>query len=420
MELAMSKSSQQKLTFPGGSGDILAARLDSPAGRPKAYALFAHCFTCSKEIFAATRIANELAKQGIAVLRFDFTGLGSSDGEFANTNFSSNIEDLLKAADYLRENFEAPQIIIGHSLGGAAVLVAADRVPEVKAIATIGAPSDAEHVIDNFSADVEEIEEKGIAEVKLAGRSFTIKKQFLDDLRGQSVTDHAAGLRKALLVFHAPRDAIVGIENAAAIYGAAKHPKSFISLDDADHLLSRRGDAVYVAQVLGAWASRYLDNMEDESYLPYPGPQDQVSVAETGHGKFQAEIVTGKHRLWADEPLEVGGDDTGPTPYDFLSMALGACTSMTLRMYADLKKLPLQCVAVHVRHNKIHAEDCAECEGREGRIDRFERQIELIGDLDDEGREKLKKIADKCPVHRTLEQSSLIATVLGDEKKSAS
>lgn len=416
----MSKSSQQKLTFPGGSGDILAARLDSPAGRPKAYALFAHCFTCSKEIFAATRIANELAKQGIAVLRFDFTGLGSSDGEFANTNFSSNIEDLLKAADYLRENFEAPQIIIGHSLGGAAVLVAADRVPEVKAIATIGAPSDAEHVIDNFSADVEEIEEKGIAEVKLAGRSFTIKKQFLDDLRGQSVTDHAAGLRKALLVFHAPRDAIVGIENAAAIYGAAKHPKSFISLDDADHLLSRRGDAVYVAQVLGAWASRYLDNMEDESYLPYPGPQDQVSVAETGHGKFQAEIVTGKHRLWADEPLEVGGDDTGPTPYDFLSMALGACTSMTLRMYADLKKLPLQCVAVHVRHNKIHAEDCAECEGREGRIDRFERQIELIGDLDDEGREKLKKIADKCPVHRTLEQSSLIATVLGDEKKSAS
>lgn len=392
----------------------------SPAGKPKAYALFAHCFTCSKDIFAATRIADELASQGIAVLRFDFTGLGRSDGEFANTNFSSNIDDLLKAADYLRENFEAPQIIIGHSLGGAAVLIAASRLPEVKAIATIGAPSDAEHVIHNFSAKIDEIDKTGIAEVKLAGRSFTIRKQFLDDLRGQSVTGHVADLRKALLVFHAPRDATVGIENAALIYGAAKHPKSFISLDDADHLLSRRVDAVYVAQVLGAWASRYLDNMEDESHLPYPGPQGQVSVVETGRGKFQAEAVAGKHRLWADEPLDVGGGDTGPTPYDFLSMALGACTSMTLRMYADHKKLPLQRVAVHVRHNKVHAEDCVECEGREGRIDRFEREIELVGNIDDESRERLKKIADKCPVHRTLEQSSVIATLLSEEKKSVS
>lgn len=401
-----------KLTFPGSSGEMLAARLDRPAGTPRACALFAHCFTCSKDIFAASRIARELTGHGFAVLRFDFTGLGDSEGEFANTNFSSNVADLVKAADYLRENYWAPKVLIGHSLGGAAVLAAAGEVPEAKAVATIGAPADAEHVIQNFSAAVGEIEETGVAEVALAGRRFPIRKQFLDDLKAQAVTERVAGLRKALLLFHAPRDEIVGIDNAAAIYSAARHPKSFISLDDADHLLSRRGDAVYVAQVLSAWASRYIDGEESEAVLPFPGPQGEIGVAETGAGKFQAEVVAGSHRLLADEPAEQGGLDSGPSPYDFLSIALGACTSMTLRLYAERKRLPLERVAVFVRHDKVHAEDCAECEAREGRVDRFERELQLTGDLDDEARERLREIAGKCPVHRTLEQSSVVVTRL--------
>ncbi len=404
--------SSKKLTFPGASGEMLAARLDLPARAPQAYALFAHCFTCSKDIFAAARIAGELAAHGIAVLRFDFTGLGRSEGEFANTSFSSNIEDLLRAADFLRENFEAPQIMIGHSLGGAAVLAAAADVPEARAVATIGAPADADHVIHNFSAKVAEIEERGVAEVTLGGRIFTIKKQFLDDLKAQSVAERVAAMRKALLVFHAPRDEIVGVENATAIFSAARHPKSFVSLDDADHLLSRRADAVYVAQVLSAWVSRFIDGAEEIQILPFPGPEGMVSVAETGGGKFQAEVVARAHRMMADEPVDYGGMDTGPTPYDFLSMALGACTTMTLRMYADRKKLALERAAVHVRYDKVHADDCAECEDREGRVDRFERELELSGNLDLDTRERLKEIADKCPVHRTLEQSSVIVTTL--------
>jgi putative redox protein len=391
---------------------MLAARLDLPDGPPRAFALFAHCFTCSKDIFAASRIASELAAQGIAVLRFDFTGLGMSEGEFANTNFSSNLQDLLMAADYLRENFQAPQILIGHSLGGAAVLAAAGEIPEVRAVATIGAPADADHVIHNFSAKIDEIEQEGVAEVHLAGRAFTIKKQFLDDLKAHSLEERIAAMRKALLVFHGPRDEVVGIDNASAIFRAAKHPKSFISLDDADHLLTNRADAVYVAQVLSAWASRYIASEEKTDKTQTNGPEGLVVVSETGGGRFQAEAVSGAHRLLADEPVSYGGLDSGPSPYDFLAIALGACTTMTLRMYAERKALPLEKAAVRVRHEKVHAKDCAECEGREGRVDRFERELELTGDFDDATRERLKEIADKCPVHRTLEQSSVVVTRL--------
>ena len=412
------KKSSLKLNFPGHQGESLAARLDLPAGEPRAFALFAHCFTCSKDIFASARVANELAKRGIAVLRFDFTGLGASEGEFANTNFSSNVDDLLKAADYLRENYRAPEILIGHSLGGAAVLAAGPDIPEAKAIATIGAPSNAEHVAHNFGAKIDEIEANGVGEVTLGGRQFTIKKQFLEDIQRQSLSDRVARLNKALLIFHAPLDATVGIENAAEIYAAAKHPKSFISLDDADHLLSRRVDAEYVASVLSSWAARYLEPVEQEaSGQTAKGPvaEGNVLVTESGEGKFQQHVVSGRHRLFADEPASYGGDDTGPSPYDFLNIALGACTSMTMRMYAERKGYDVDKISVEVAHDKVHAKDCEDCgEGREGRVDRFERTLEISGNLDAEAREKLVAIADKCPVHRTLEQSSAIVTRVKD------
>ncbi|MBZ0216264.1 MAG: bifunctional alpha/beta hydrolase/OsmC family protein [Fimbriimonadaceae bacterium] len=401
----------QKLEFAGASGAKLAARLDLPPGDIRAYALFAHCFTCSKDVFAASRIAGELAARGFAVLRFDFTGLGASEGEFASTNFSSNVDDLVSAADYLRDHFAAPQIIIGHSLGGAAALVAADRIAELRAVVTIGAPADAAHVVDNFAADLEQIETTGKATVSLAGRDFTIQKQFLDDVRDHALESHIANLRRPLLVMHAPLDETVGIENASRIFVAAKHPKSFISLDTADHLLSRREDAVYAADIIAAWASRFLDKKPDTAS---PGHED-VYVTETGQGKFQQIVTLGRHRLIADEPKEVGGLDSGPSPYDYLSAALGACTTMTLRMYADRKKIPLERVGVRVSHGKIHLEDCEGCEkGESHKIDQFQRILDFSGDLTDEQRARLLEIADRCPVHRTLETKSEILTRLND------
>lgn len=400
----------EKVAFEGAQGDMLAALLDLPSGPPKAYAVFAHCFTCSKDIFAAARISGSLAARGIAVLRFDFTGLGMSGGEFANTNFSSNVADLLQAVAFLRREYEAPSILIGHSLGGAAVLAAAGEVPEAKAVATIGAPADAEHVIHNFHADLSRIEETGEAEVTLAGRSFFIRKQFLDDVRGQNLAARIASLKKALLIFHAPLDQTVGIENAAKIFDAAKHPKSFVSLDNASHLLARKSDALYVAEVLGSWASRYIGAGDEE---PEVAPVGGVTVTETGRGKFQQRVTSGRHHLFADEPESFGGLDSGPNPYDFLSIALGACTSMTLRMYADRKGMELRRISVTVEHDKVHAEDCEGCtRGRDGHIDRFTRSIRVEGGIDPEIKDKLLEIADKCPVHRTLERASVVVTTL--------
>jgi putative redox protein len=322
----------EKLSFAGTGGQELAARLEKPRGRSHAVALFAHCFTCTKDIFAAARIAAGLASRGIAVLRFDFTGLGHSEGEFANTNFSSNVDDLVAAADHLRSLGTAPKIVIGHSLGGAAVLAAAGRIPEAVAVATIGAPADPAHVQHLFQAARPEIEAKGEAEVLLAGRPFTIKKQFLEDIEATRLEAAIGDLRKALLVFHAPRDATVGIENAGRIFGAAKHPKSFVSLDDADHLLTRRQDANYVAEVLAAWAGRYLGLAQAE---PLKAATGTVVVQEAGEGKFAQHVAAGPHQLRADEPLSVGGEDSGPGPYDLVMAGLGACTSMTLRLYAE-------------------------------------------------------------------------------------
>jgi uncharacterized OsmC-like protein/alpha/beta superfamily hydrolase len=403
----------QAVTFPGAAGDTLAARLDLPSGvEPLAYALFAHCFTCSKDSRAATFISEALTDAGLAVLRFDFTGLGESEGDFASTTFSSNTGDLVAAAGWLRRERQAPAILIGHSLGGAAVLAVAASVPETVAVATINAPADPAHVTHLFAADRRaEIDAAGEAEVELAGRVFRIRREFLEDIAAQKLTEAIATLRRALIVFHSPRDTIVGIDNASRIFLAARHPKSFVSLDDADHLLTRRADARYVGAVLAAWASRYLPAHPADGRSG-DGPRDTVLVRETHAGKFQQEITIGPHRLLADEPTSAGGDDSGPSPYDLLTAALGACTAMTLRMYADLKKLPLDRIGVNLRHDKIHARDCSECETKEGRIDRIERVIELEGPLDAAARAKLLEIADKCPVHRTLHSEVLIPTRL--------
>lgn len=397
-----------KVEFRGMDGDLLAARLEMPIGKPRAHALFAHCFTCGKDIVAARRIAKGLTNLGFAVLRFDFTGLGSSEGDFANTNFSSNVGDLLKAADYLRSHHEAPALLIGHSLGGSAVLAAAGQIPEVKAVATIGAPADPAHVGHLLAEARPEIEAAGEAEVVLAGRSFRIKKQFLEDIENQKLTKLIEAMGKPLMVCHSPIDDTVDIASAATIFMAAKHPKSFVSLDDADHLLSRPKDAAYVASLLAAWAERYLPEQVED----VPPEEGVVVVHETGFGKFQNEILNGRHKMIADEPVSVGGRATGPTPYGYLLAGLGACTAMTVRLYADQKKWPLKNVSVTLRHDKIHAADCAECETQDGKVDRIERELSFEGDLDSDQQSRLMEIADKCPVHRTLHSEVTIVSML--------
>ncbi len=409
----------EKVEFPGSSGGALAARLDLPEGPPGAYALFAHCFTCSKDIFAAQRIAAGLAERGVGVLRFDFTGLGHSQGEFANSNFSSNVEDLLRAAAYLRERRAAPGLLIVHSLGGAAVLAAAGEIPEAKAVVTIGAPAEPSHVLKHLGARRAEIEAQGEAEVELGGRRFRIRRQLIEDIEAHSLEERIARLNRALLVLHAPRDEIVGIENASKIFLAARHPKSFVSLDDADHLLTKRSDAAYVAELIAAWGSRYLGLSAGTAALASAGGapvaearEGEVLVSSEGAGRLTQKIAAGPHLLTADEPIEQGGAGSGPTPYDLLLAALGACTSMTLRLYADRKGWPLAAVSVRLRHEKVHAQDCKDCETKVGRIDQIERALHLEGPLSEEQKTKLLEIADKCPVHRTLESEIKIRTAL--------
>ncbi|WP_435101836.1 bifunctional alpha/beta hydrolase/OsmC family protein [Arhodomonas sp. AD133] len=399
----------QRLDFTGTDGQRLAARLDLPAGTPRAWALFAHCFTCGKDIRAAGRIAAALAAQGIATLRFDFTGLGGSEGEFANAGFSSNIDDLVAAADFMRETGRPVSLLIGHSLGGAAVLAAASRIPETAAVAVIGAPFEAEHVLAHLGDHLETIETEGEATVSLAGRSFRISRSFVEDARGQDQSARLRELAHPLLVMHSPRDAIVGVDNARQIFEHARHPKSFVSLDDTDHLLSRPADAEYAATVLAAWAARYLPETRPRANA---GADAQVLVEETGAGRFQQRVRAGGHELLADEPESAGGTDTGPSPYDYLLAGLGACTAMTLRLYAERKGLALERVQVLLDHTKIHASDCEECETREGRLDEIARRVVLHGELSDEQRGKLLEIADKCPVHRTLHAEVRVRTEL--------
>jgi putative redox protein len=404
----------ERFQFTGSEGHQLAAALDLPDGAIKAYALFAHCFTCGKDVLAARRIAAALAARGIAVLRFDFTGLGSSEGDFANSTFSSNVADLVLAADHLRNTRKAPAILIGHSLGGAAILAAAERIPDAKAVATIAAPSDPVHVTHLFKDRIEDIRKHGEVEVQLAGRPFNIKREFIDDIAEHNLMAQVGKLHKALLIMQSPTDDTVGIDNATRIFVAAKHPKSFVSLSGADHLLSDRRDAAYVADVISAWAGRYVDLAASQPAAAASEAPRNVVVRETRNGKFQQTVTTGPHRMIADEPVAVGGQDSGPGPYDFVLAGLGACTSMTMRMYADRKSLPLDRVTVTLKHSKIHARDCEECETREGMLDQIDRVIQIEGALDADQRKRLMEIADKCPVHRTLTSEIRIVTKAAD------
>lgn len=397
--------------FSNPAGEQLAGVLETPgSGDIRAVALFAHCFTCTKNIRAATRIAGALADQGIACLRFDFTGLGESEGDFGATGFSANVADLVAAARALEEELAAPALLIGHSLGGTAVLMAAKEIPSCVAVATLGAPDSAGHVVHLFADGIDEIRTQGQATVNIGGRPFQLRRQFVEDLEAQPLELALGDLQRALLVLHSPLDAIVGIDHATAIFTAAKHPKSFISLDRADHLLTDAQDTAYAANVIAAWADRYLP-----AAVVAAEPAGEPGVtAVTEAGSFRTGIQAGPHRLIADEPASVGGQDTGPTPYGLLSAALAACTSMTLQMYAKHKKIALRSASVTVEHDKIHAKDCDECESADGRIDRFERRIRLSGELSADQRARMLEIADKCPVHRTLHGEVVVSSRLDD------
>ena len=396
--------------FENDQGRQLSGTLDMPKTPVTDYALFAHCFTCTHNLKSATNISRSLTDAGIAVLRFDFTGLGRSEGEFADTNFSSNVADLLAAVRFLEQEYAAPTILLGHSLGGTAVLQAASSVPSAVAVATIGSPVDPGHVQHLFGDSLDELETNGQADVNIGGRPFTVKKQFVDDLEQHDLYASVGKLRKALLIMHAPLDEIVEIDNAATLYAAAKHPKSFASLDRADHLLSNNADSLYAGRLLAAWASRYLPerDIRDDSLSAEHGSV----VARTWSDGFYTEVAAGDHALVADEPASVGGSNRGPSPYELLSASLATCTTMTLKMYAGFKKIDLDAVTVRVTHKKMHAEACADCDSEEGNIDEFRRELTIEGNLDDTQRQRMLEIADRCPVHRSLHGEIKVRTTL--------
>jgi len=401
----------QKVSFKNRDGSALAAVLELPEDQqPIAFAIFAHCFTCSKSNLAAVHICRALSRRQIAVLRFDFTGLGDSEGDFAATSFSHNVADIIAAGSFLSKAYQAPTILIGHSLGGAAVLHAAQQIESVRAVVTIGAPFDPRHALQLIASARPEIEAAGEARVEIAGRPFTIRKAFIDDLQKQNPAETLRTLSAALLVMHSPRDTVVGIDNAAAIYQAAKHPKSFISLDPADHLLTRKEDSHYAADMIATWAGRYLESGSE--IQPAAEDMDNRVTVRTPAGGFRSDLFASGHALVADEPVAFGGTNQGPSPYDYLQAALGACTGMTVQMYARRKKWPLAEVVVRLRHEKIHAQDCENCEEPGQKLDHFERELELTGDLSLEQQQRLLEIAEKCPVHKTLLGEIRITTQL--------
>lgn len=403
---------RKNVRFENAAGLSLAGILDTPSVTPSAYVLFAHCFTCSKNLKVANHLSGALTDAGLGVLRFDFTGLGQSDGEFGETTFSSNVSDLIHAARYLEEHHDAPRILVGHSLGGTAVLQAAPEIPSAVAVATIGSPSAPAHVSHMFEDAREELAANGEADVSLGGRTFRMKQSFLNDLERHQLPESIASLRKALLIMHAPLDDIVEIDNAGELFRHAKHPKSFVSLDSADHLLTREADSRYAGRVLAAWASRFLPETAAE---PSVAGEDDEVVARTAASGFKTTLSVAGHPMLADEPLSYGGTNLGPTPYDYLSAALASCTSMTLRMYAEHKKLAFDAATVAVKHNKIHAEDCADCDTATGKVDEFRRTITIEGALTDAEKKRMLEIADRCPVHKTLHAEVKIRTEPANE-----
>ena len=401
----------KKVTFKNKSGLDISGRMDLPADRePLAYALFAHCFTCTKNLKAIAHICRALTDRGLAVLRFDFTGLGESEGDFSETNFSSNIEDLVVAAEFMKEKFESPGILIGHSLGGAAMLHAGSRIGSTRAVVTIGAPADPAHLKQSLKDSRKKIEKEGQAEIAIGGKSFTVKKQFLDDLEKIEMQKAIRKLKKPLLILHSPVDEIVDPENAATIFKAAFHPKSFISLDNADHLLSNEADAMYIGSVIAAWAEKYVDMSEKRKWIE--DPKDNRVLARIGQTSYRTDILANGHHLVADEPRSVGGGNLGPTPYDLLVSGLGACTCMTLRMYADRKKWPVESISVKLKHQKIHADECQSCETQSGKLDQIDLEIDIKGELDQGQKKRMLEIAQKCPVHRTLHSEMMTNTRL--------
>lgn len=400
----------QRVVFKNSSNQELAGVIEMPIGqKPKFWAIFAHCFTCSKDLKAARSISKAMALRGIAVLRFDFTGLGRSGGDFSETSFATNLDDLLDAAKYLKENYDSPQLLVGHSLGGAAVIQISPELESVKAIATIGAPSEPSYVKKLIQGDLSNLSYKEKIQVQIEGRDFWITNQFFETLDQQNVLKTLGKLNKrSLLIFHSPHDEIVGIDNAEEIFKAARHPKSYISLDKGDHLLTNENDSRYVGDMIASWSERYIISSSDESALKSEKPV----LVRMGEEKYYNQIKAGNHYLVADEPKSVGGKDLGPTPYDFLNTALGTCTAMTLRMYADRKDWPLKEILVHLEHSKIHAKDCFDCESKSGKVDQIERYIELEGPLSKEQRSRLLEIADKCPVHKTLHNEVRVVTKL--------
>lgn len=397
----------ETLRFKNREGHELSGRIDIPlSGKPHGYAIFAHCFTCSKNFPAVKNISRGLTSRGFAVLRFDFTGLGNSEGDFSNTNFSGNINDLLDAADMLKERFMSPSLLIGHSLGGAAVLLAARALDSVKAVVTIGAPSHPSHVTHLLKEGINQIKKEGSALINIGGRDFTIRDQFLDDLEKVSDQEASKNFRRPLLIMHSPQDRIVAIANARKLYEAAHHPKSFVSLDGADHLLSGKEDSLYAGDLIGSWAKRYIPHQSK----PEKDTKHQVIASIDTSDKFTTQMIIGPTYLIADEPESYGGANLGPTPYDLLAASLASCTAMTLNMYLGRKDWPVHLINVYVTHSRTHKEDCENPEDPKAKIDLFEREIHISGNTDEAQQEKLLEIADKCPVHKTLMSENRIKT----------
>lgn len=398
---------QSAVTFPNASGTLLSGSLELPPGAVRGIAIFAHCFTCSAASHGAKRISIALAEHGIACLRFDFTGLGRSGGAFADSHFNANVEDLVAAASFLEQRVGPPTLLVGHSLGGAAVIAAAGRLPSVKAVVTLGAPFDPEHVLHQFGDGLEAVDRDGEGVVAIGGRQFSVSRDFVQAVRGQDQASRLAQLKRALLILHSPTDQIVGIENAAQIYAAAKHPKSFVCLDGADHLLTRSSDASYVAGLIAAWVEPFLTQVQ----RPRAVAEGDV-VVTAGDGKFVQLIDSSGYSFMADEPMRIGGDDLGPTPYDLLLAGLGACTSMTIKLVAERESIPLTGVSIELRHSRHHAQDSAASMNERPRLERIERVLTLEGDLSDAQRARLVTVADRCPVHRTLKSDPDIVTRL--------